>query len=188
MRWFLHTFWKVTNCVTKGDNMDLPVMICIGTCNLCVQHSRSSGSDFCMNKGIRFSLENNKPLFPAGSSTPTIFRREGWYFGGKKGHSFGFSRFKVSLFCFVWEVFQWLNSENICGLMADPWVACPNLGEKNRCVVWAHDHQPGIECFRADSARHCPDFGPKGLQARAVSRRQLTDSENLNAKHIWKRL
>lgn len=48
-------------------------------------------------------------------------------------------------------------------------------------MVWAHDHWPGIACFKADSARHCPGFGQKDLQVRAVSRRQLTDFENLNS-------
>lgn len=67
--------------------------------------------------------------------------------------------------------------------MADPWVACPNLGEKSRCMEQACDHQPGIECFRADSAGHYPGFGQKGLKGRAVSRRQLTDFENHNSSH-----
>lgn len=84
--------------------------VCNGTCILCALYSRSSGWEFCLSKGIRFSLENNKPLFPAGASTSfppkyirslTIFRHEGWCFGGKKGHSSGFNRFKVNfvLFC-----------------------------------------------------------------------------------------
>lgn len=90
-------------------------------------------------------------------------------FWWEEGSQFRFNKFKVNLFCFGWKLFQWLNSESICGLMAEPQVAYPNPGEKSGPVVRAHDHQPGIECFGAGSVGHGRGFGQKVLQARAVS-------------------
>lgn len=149
-----------------------------GTWSLCTLYSRGSWRELRLSKDIRFGLKNNKPLFPSGVSTLLplnciksliAFRHEGWHFGRKKGPNSGLNRFKVNLVCFGWKLFQWLDSENICGLMAEPQDACPNPGETGSPVIWAHDHQPGIERFGACSARHCPGFGEKVLQARAVS-------------------
>lgn len=170
MRLSLHTFWKVTNCATEGDYMISLWKVYNGTYNLCVLYSRSSGWEFCLSKGIRFSLENNKALFLAGASTlppkyirsQTIFRHEGWYFCRKKGHSSVFNRFKVNLLCFVWKDFQWLN-ENICGLMADPWVACPDLGEKSRCMVWAQWTSARNWMFQSWFCQALPRLWSKGL-------------------------
>jgi len=67
--------------------------------------------------------------------------------------------------------------------MPEPQVAYPNPEEKCSPLVWAHDHQPGMECFGARSAG-LPRFCLKGLggQSSLQFRRHLTGFEDLNSR------
>lgn len=67
--------------------------------------------------------------------------------------------------------------------MAEPQVAYPNLGEKSGPMVWAHDHQPGIECFDAVLPGIAQVLVKRSCRPEQFPVQEATDFEDLNSIH-----